>query len=90
MAQEEDDEVEELDSVRDEGDEVIEAEEVNESEFELEVEVDNEEVAVVPISLAVAAEVEERLFNKTKACELCIISVLQSEVLEVFEAEVAC
>jgi hypothetical protein len=88
LAQEEDDEVEVLDSVRDERDEVIEAEEVN--EFELDVEADNEEVAVVPISLAVAAEVEERLFNRTEAGELCIISVLQSEVLEVFEAEVAC
>jgi hypothetical protein len=68
---------------------VIEEEEVDESEFELDVEADNEEVAVVPISLAIAAEVEERLFNRTEACEVCIISVLQSGVLEMFEAEVA-
>jgi len=44
LAQEEDDEVEVLDSVRDEWDEVIEEEEVDESEFELDVEADNEEV----------------------------------------------
>ena len=69
---------------------MIEAEEVDDSEFELDVKADNEEVAVVPISLVVAAEVEERLFNRTEACELCIISVLQSEVLEVFEAKGAC
>jgi hypothetical protein len=68
---------------------VIDAEEVDESEFELDVEADNEEVAVVPISLAVAAEVEERLFNRTEPCEVCIVFVLQSEVLEKFEAEVA-
>jgi hypothetical protein len=54
----------------------------------LEVEADNEEVAVVPISLAIAAEVEERLFNRTEAWEVCIISVLQSGVLEMVEAEV--
>jgi hypothetical protein len=69
---------------------VIKAEGVDEIEFELDVEDDNEGVAVVPVSLAVAAEVEERLFNRTEACEFCIISVLQSEVLEVFEAKFAC
>ena len=67
---------------------MIEAEEVDESEFELDVEADNEEVAVVPISLAVAAEVEERLFNRTEACEVGIISVVPSGVLEMVEAEV--